>query len=55
MLSQLGHYQLMITGFLVPLTLLLLLRYLERFQLRYGIGVGLAFAALATSATYYGS
>jgi len=53
-LSQLGHYQLMLTGFLVPLTLLLLVRYLERFQLRYGIGVGLAFAALATSATYYG-
>jgi hypothetical protein len=54
LLSQLGHYQLMLTSFLVPLTLLLLLRYLERFRLRYGIGIGLAFAGLTTSATYYG-
>jgi hypothetical protein len=54
LLSQLGHYQLMLTAFLVPLTVLLLVRYLEHFQLRYGIGVGLAFAGLATSATYYG-
>jgi hypothetical protein len=54
MLSHLAHYQLVLTGFLVPLSLLFVVRYLESWRLRDGIGLGLAFAALTTSATYYG-
>jgi hypothetical protein len=54
LLSHVAFYQLTLTAFLVPLTLLLLVRYLETWRLRYGIGIGLAFAALTTSATYFG-
>ena len=54
LMTHLAHYQLTLTAFLVPLSLLLLLRYLETWRLRYGIGLGLAFAALTTSATYFG-
>lgn len=54
LLSHIAHYQLALTGFLVPLTILLVVRYLETWQLRFGVGVGLALAALTTSATYYG-
>ena len=53
-LSHIGFYQLTLTTFLIPLMLLLLVRYLETWQLRFGIGVGVAFAALTTSATYFG-
>ena len=54
MMTHLAHYQLTLTAFLVPLSLLLLLRYLETWRLRFGIGLGLAVAGLTTSATYYG-
>lgn len=54
LMSHLAHYQLTLTAFLVPLSVLLLLRYLETWHLRYGIGLGLSFAALTTSATYFG-
>ena len=54
LMTHLAHYQLTLTAFLVPLSVLLLLRYLETWRLRYGIGLGLAFAALTTSATYFG-
>jgi hypothetical protein len=54
LMSHIAHYQLALTSFLVPLTMLLLVRYLEAWQLRFGIGVGLALAALTTSATYFG-
>jgi hypothetical protein len=43
----------MLSAFLIPLTLLLLVRYLHRFAVRDGVGVGLALVALVTSATYY--
>lgn len=54
LLAHLAHYQLTLTAFLVPLTMLLLVRYLEHWRLRFAVGVGLALAALTTSATYYG-
>jgi hypothetical protein len=54
LMTHLAHYQLTLTAFLVPLSVLLLLRYLETWRLRYGIGLGLSFAALTTSATYFG-
>ena len=49
------HLQLVIGGALVPLVLLLLLRLLDTPTYRRGIELGLAFAALTLTASYYGA
>ncbi len=49
------HLQLVIGGALVPLVLLLLLRMLDAPSYRRGIELGLAFAALTLTASYYGA
>ena len=54
LLAQLGHPQLTMAAFMVPLTLLLLVRYLETLRMGYGIWLGVVFGALTTSASYYG-
>jgi hypothetical protein len=53
-LSQLGHTQLTLAGFLIPLLFLLLLVYLERPRLTVAVGIGVALGVTATSAAYYG-
>jgi hypothetical protein len=53
LLSHLGHYQLMLSAFLVPLTLLLLVRHLRMQRIADGVGVGLTLGVLTTSSTYY--
>ena len=54
LLAQFGHPQLTLAAFLVPLCLLLLVRFLEGFRRLYAVGLGLALGTLLTSATYYG-
>jgi hypothetical protein len=49
------HFQLVIGGALVPLVLLLLLRLLDAPTYRRGIELGLAFAALTLTASYFGA
>jgi hypothetical protein len=49
------HFQLVIGGALVPLVLLLLLRLLDAPTSRRGIELGVAFAALTLSASYFGA
>ncbi|MGH9027339.1 MAG: hypothetical protein ACRDWD_14670, partial [Acidimicrobiia bacterium] len=53
-LSQLGHTQLTLAGFLVPLVFLLLLEYFDRPRLTVAAAMGVALAVTATSAAYYG-
>jgi hypothetical protein len=50
-----GHFQLVVGGAFVPLVILLLLRVLEQPSPRRGIALGLAFAATALTASYYGA
>ncbi len=49
------HFQLVIGGALVPLVLLLLLQLLDAPTYRRGIALGLSFAALVLTASYYGA
>lgn len=53
-LSHTGHWQLSATGWMVPLILLLVVRYCRRPRLRDGLGLGLALAALTVTSSYYG-
>jgi hypothetical protein len=53
-LSQLGHTQLTLVAFLVPLTFLLLVEYFDRPRLVVGVGIGVVIGVTATSAAYYG-
>jgi hypothetical protein len=50
-----GHLQLVVGGALVPLVLELLLRCLNRPSMRRGIILGVAFALLTLTASYYGA
>lgn len=50
-----GHFQLVVGGALVPLVLLLLLRCLDSPSLWRGALLGIVFAALALTASYYGA
>ncbi len=49
------HFQVVVGGALVPLLLLALLQCLEAPSIRRGLLVGLAFAAVTLSSTYYGA
>ena len=50
-----GHFQLVVGGAFVPLVILLLLRLLERPSVPRGLALGVAFAATALTASYYGA
>jgi hypothetical protein len=51
----LGHPQLTTVAFMIPLILLLVIRYFDRPTVPRGMGIGLAVALLATSSSYYGA
>ena len=55
LLQEIWHAQLMLTSFLVPLTMLLVVRYFDVPTLWRGAAIGVALGVLATSATYYGT
>jgi hypothetical protein len=55
LLQQVWHAQLMLTSFLVPLTVLLVVRYFDVPTPARGAAIGVALGVLATSATYYGT
>ena len=55
LLQEVWHPQLMMTSFLVPLTVLLVVRYFDVPTPARGAAIGIALGGLATSATYYGT
>ena len=52
-LSQLGHSQLTVTAFFVPLIVLLVVEYFDAPTMFRGAAIGVALGLLATSAAYY--
>lgn len=50
-----GHFQLVVGGALVTLTLLVLLRLLEAPTWAHGVTLGVAFSTVALTASYYGA
>lgn len=53
-LSHAGHWQLSTTGWMVPLILLLVVRYCQRPRLAVGLAIGGSLAALTVTSSYYG-